>query len=99
ADGSVAWTFTTGGEIKSSPVITGDVVLIGSYDTHLYALEAKTGKLRWKLKTEGQVHATPAIVNGTIYFGGCDQYFRAVRLSDGKVLFSVNLDSNTGSSS
>jgi outer membrane protein assembly factor BamB len=73
-------------------------VLIGSYDTHLYALESKTGKVRWKLKTNGQVHATPTVVNGTIYFGGCDEQFRAVRLTDGKVLLEVPLDGNTGSS-
>ena len=59
ADGSKAWTFKTGSEIKSSPVIVGDVVLIGSYDTHLYALDARTGALRWKVMTNGQVHATP----------------------------------------
>ena len=40
ADGSKAWTFKTGSEIKSSPVIAGERVLIGSYDTHLYALDA-----------------------------------------------------------
>jgi outer membrane protein assembly factor BamB len=73
-------------------------MLIGSYDTHLYALDAKTGRLRWKLKTNGQVHATPAVVGATIYFGGCDEQFRAVRVADGKVLFQVALGSNTGSS-
>ena len=42
-DGTRRWTFKTGSEIKSSPVIVGDMVLIGSYDTHLYALDARTG--------------------------------------------------------
>ena len=48
-------------EIKSSPAWSDDLVLIGSYDTHLYALERRTGKVRWKLQTDGQVHATPAV--------------------------------------
>src|SRR5829696_2637371 len=43
-DGKPLWTFKTGSEIKSSPVIVDDVVLIGSYDGHLYGLDAKTGK-------------------------------------------------------
>src|SRR6478736_312538 len=38
--GKVRWTFKTGAEIKSSPVVSGDRVLIGSYDGHLYALSA-----------------------------------------------------------
>ena len=48
-DGKAAWTFKTEGEIKSSPVVVGDRVLIGSYDGNLYALEVKTGKLAWKV--------------------------------------------------
>src|SRR5262249_19642300 len=36
-DGSRLWTFKTAGEVKSSPTLTGELVLIGSYDTHLYA--------------------------------------------------------------
>ena len=35
ADGKPAWTFKTGSEIKSSPVVVGERVLIGSYDGHL----------------------------------------------------------------
>ena len=44
ADGKRLWTFKTGSEIKSSPVVVNDVVLIGSYDGHLYALDARTGR-------------------------------------------------------
>ena len=35
-------------QVVTDPVVS-DLVLIGSYDTHLYALEARTGKLRWKM--------------------------------------------------
>src|ERR1035437_4106082 len=38
ATGKPVWTFATEAEIKSSPVIVGDRVLIGSYDSNLYAL-------------------------------------------------------------
>ena len=98
-DGSKAWTFKTGSEIKSSPVVTGDLVLIGSYDTHLYALDARTGKVRWKLKTDG---AGARDAGG----GQRDDLFRRAATNgsapcaptDGKVLFEVPLDANTGSS-
>ena len=74
--GKAAWTFKTGTEIKSSPVVAGDRVLIGSYDSHLYALGAKDGKLLWKMQTEGYVHATPAVVDGIAYIAGCDEILR-----------------------
>jgi outer membrane protein assembly factor BamB len=32
ATGKAAWTFKTDGEVKSSPVITGETLLVGSYD-------------------------------------------------------------------
>ena len=38
-DGARAWTFETGAEIKSSPVVHEGVVLVGSYDAHLYGLD------------------------------------------------------------
>ena len=76
ATGKAAWTFKTGGEVKSSPVVAGDRVLIGSYDTNLYALGAKDGKVLWKAQTEGYVHATPAVVDGVAYVTGCDEILR-----------------------
>ena len=44
ASGKAVWTFKTQSEIKSSPVVAGDRVLIGSYDSSLYALGAKDGE-------------------------------------------------------
>src|SRR5262245_23300344 len=43
ADGKPIWTFKTQSEIKSSPVVVGDLVLMGSYDGRLYGLDAATG--------------------------------------------------------
>ena len=40
-DGKPLWTFKTLTEIKSSPVLVNDMVLIGSYDGHLYGLDAQ----------------------------------------------------------
>jgi outer membrane protein assembly factor BamB len=64
-------------------------MLIGSYDTHLYAFDAKTGAVKWKLATEGPVHSTASVQNGTVYLGSCDERFRGIRLSDGRVLFTI----------
>src|SRR5690349_6683308 len=36
ASGEKAWTFRTKGEVKSSPVVVGDKLVIGSYDGSLY---------------------------------------------------------------
>lgn len=97
-NGRGRWTFKTGGEIKSSPVVVGDRVLIGSYDQHLYCLSTSNGSLLWKVKTNGPVHSTPGIQNGVAYIAGCDEIFRAIRLSDGHQLFQISSGAYTGAS-
>jgi len=84
--------------VKSSPTLTEGTVLVGSYDTHLYALDARTGKLKWKLQTNGPVHATPAVQRGIVYVTGCDENFRGVRIADGMVLFTIPTGAYTGAS-
>src|SRR5258708_10844281 len=49
SDGSRAWTFKTGSEVKSSPVIAGEPVLIGSDHTHPDALHLPPRKLAREL--------------------------------------------------
>src|SRR5262249_2719727 len=98
ADGSRRWTFKTGGEVKSSPTLAGDLLLIGSYDTNLYALERGTGKVRWKVKTDGPVHATPAVHGDVVYITGCDERLRGLRLSTGAALFTIPTGAYTGAS-
>src|ERR1041384_2912615 len=97
-DGKKLWAFKTNGEIKSSPVVVGDRVLIGSYDENLYCLSARDGAVLWKFKTNGPVHSTPSIWNGIAFIAGCDEMFRAIRVSDGKEMFSVSSGAYTGAS-
>jgi len=97
-DGKKLWAFKTNGEIKSSPVVIGDRVLIGSYDENLYCLSARNGSLIWKFKTNGPVHSTPGIANGMAFIAGCDELFRAIRISDGKEVFNISSGAYTGAS-
>jgi eukaryotic-like serine/threonine-protein kinase len=98
ADGKALWTFKTNSEIKSSPVVVDDRLLVGSYDEHFYCLSAKTGALIWKFHTNGPVHCTAGVLNGVAYIAGCDETFRAIRISDGKELFAVASGAYTGAS-
>jgi outer membrane protein assembly factor BamB len=97
-DGKKLWAFKAGAEIKSSPVVVGDRVLIGSYDEHLYCLSAQDGEVLWKFKTNGPVHSTPGITDGMAFIAGCDEMFRAIRISDGKEVFNVTSGAYTGAS-
>ncbi len=72
-NGSVQWTYKTGGAIASSPAIGSDgTVYFGSDDMNLYALNS-SGTKKWNYATSGSIKSSPAIgTNGTIYFGSND---------------------------
>lgn len=97
-DGKKIWAFKTGSEIKSSPVVIADRVLIGSYDQHLYCLSTSNGSVLWKVRTDGPVHSTPSILNGVAYIAGCDEVFRGIRIADGREVIRVSSGAYTGAS-
>lgn len=89
-DGTVKWSFETGGGIESSPSIGKDgTIYVGSHDGYLYAI-SKNGMENWKIKIgtpkekvgyEGytSILSSPAIgKDGTVYLASRDQYLYAI---------------------
>ncbi len=65
--GSLAWSFTTGYIIRSSPAL-GDVdgdggmeILVGSNDNKVYCLDGTTGIKEWGFLTGGDLNSSPAL--------------------------------------
>ncbi len=44
------WSFLTGGDMAGRPLVHGGRLLVLSYDTYLYALEADNGHLAWRVR-------------------------------------------------
>jgi outer membrane protein assembly factor BamB len=94
--GALAWSYTTGGTVSSSPVIGADgTVYVGSSDDNLYALNMD-GTLKWSFATGGAVSYTPAIgSNGTVvYVGSSDGQLYAVG-TDGTLHWSHDTGADT----
>ena len=78
-----------GDPIVGSPVVAGNIVLVGSSDGNLYAYDiVRTGsdvtlREKWIAPTGGKVWSTPAVADGIAYFGSLDRKLYAVNLSDG----------------
>ena len=67
-DGSLAWSFPTGGQVWSSPTVEGDTVYFGSMDRNVYALSVEEGRSPanrelWSYKTGGAVAAKPLVMD------------------------------------
>src|SRR5215213_4361049 len=64
---TLAWKFRTTGRVLSSPVVSGDMVFVGSTDGQLYAIDKTNGTQRWKFATQGPIASSPAVSGGLVY--------------------------------
>jgi len=76
ASGRELWRTPVGSNVLSSPVLTGDLLVVGASNTNagrgeLLALDASTGVVRWRLPFADAVWSSPVVVGNEIYIG-CD---------------------------
>ena len=107
ADGRPLWTFRSGKPIRlawgfesgetyiSSPALAGSLVLFGSRDGNLYAVDATTGRERWRYAAGARLYSSPAVANGAVFVGGQDGVLHAVALSDGKLKWQFRTEGTT----
>lgn len=89
ADGTVRWSYKTGGKVFSSPglcEVSGSLV-VGSSDNFIYCLDARSGKLRWRAEAGKSVLGSPEFLNGVVYIGASDNSFRAIDVKSGSTLW------------
>jgi outer membrane protein assembly factor BamB len=86
--GGELWRFQTGGPVRSSPAVAGDVVYVGSSDGHLYALDRRTGRERWRVPVGSPVNSSPAVARGLVLFGSRDGRYQALEVGTGRLRWS-----------
>jgi eukaryotic-like serine/threonine-protein kinase len=72
---------------SSSPAVDDHLVVVGSRDGCVYALDARTGAQRWRSCTEDIVTATPVLTRDVVYYAGYDGRVYAVSRADGRELW------------
>lgn len=93
-NGSKIW-YTKTGAVGTRAVPHESNIIVGSWDNHLYSLNAKSGKITWKFKgaSTGWIgndgfHLSPTVANNVVYAGSRDTYFYAIDANSGKQLWS-----------
>ena len=78
----------------SSPAVAEGLVVAGSRDNKVYAIDAKSGEAKWSFTTKGQVDAAPVIVGDRVYVGclSDDGNFYVLNLKTGKLIQELELD-------
>lgn len=84
------------GPVVSTPLLYGGKVIFGAWDTFLYALNKKNGKIEWKW-TNGSKNRMlspamniPVASDGTIYIVAPDRYMTAIDAATGETQWRTN---------
>lgn len=83
ADGARVWTFESGGEILGTPTWSGHVLVFGSGDGKVYALD-DSGKTVWSFDAGRPVYGWPLVDGDTVYIGDNGGRLHALDMKSGK---------------
>ncbi len=87
--GEVRWQVRANNVVPGAPAVLGNVVVFGSTDRRVYAVESRTGRLIWTHATEGEVLASPTAWDNVVYVGSADHYLYAIALRSGQLLWRL----------
>ncbi|MEO5958177.1 MAG: PQQ-binding-like beta-propeller repeat protein [Opitutaceae bacterium] len=90
--GKIAWVYQDRAlPFSSSPAVNDRLVLIGSRDKHLHAIDRTTGEGKWKFATGGRVEGSPIVFIDGVIFGSTDGRLYAASLDGGAELWRLDL--------
>jgi outer membrane protein assembly factor BamB len=106
--GRIAWTYRTVGEDMPSPALatvgTRDAVVFANGDSHVRALDLRTGQLLWSSQLLGSSSMASAAVDGgviyvatSVWAGTNPDHVYAVRASDGHIIWTAPYGNSDGS--
>jgi eukaryotic-like serine/threonine-protein kinase len=94
-----AWATPIEGIIGiSSPAVANGMVYVGSFDHHVYGLNAATGRIVWMTPTKDIIYSSPAVANGVVYVGSADSKVYALNASSGHILWTFPTGGGVNSS-
>ena len=92
AAGTVAWKYQDRAmPFFSSPAVNERLVLIGSRDKSLHAIDRLKGEAVWKFRTGGRVEGAPILFSDAVVFGSADGRLYAAELAAGTELWRLEL--------
>jgi outer membrane protein assembly factor BamB len=90
--GTKAWSFSTRGDIESTPTMVGGSIYIGSSDQRMYSLDPFSGTMKWNALAQGAVLSSPACSNGAVFFASYAGYVIRADTTTGHEDWNVELN-------
>ncbi len=82
------WMFDSKAKIRSTAVISGDLVILGNEAGKLFALDRRDGRERWSLQTNGAISSELALAEGKVIFLNGAGEVMAVDAGQGRLAWS-----------
>ena len=91
----IKWTYKTGNKIAGGAVWCRGMILIGSYDQTLYALDPENGGLRYKIECGSYINGSPVCSKSgdAVFLGSCDGIIRKIDVETGGISGEIDLES------
>ena len=86
---ALEWTFSVKGAVTSEAAVSNGLIVFGTDEGAVIAVDMPTHKERWRAVTKDTVEAGPAIASGRVFVGSNDNVFRALDLTPGKELWHI----------
>ena len=95
-DKKISWKYTNDKSqlpFVASAALSGDRVVSGNRDKHVYCFSRADGKLIWKYNTGEKVDASPLIIGDKVLTANMRGDLILLKLSDGSLLWSYETGS------
>lgn len=90
SSGALKWKFETVSEIKSTPLVVGDMVLFGNADGDLTALARVDGSVRWRVRLPGSLAtSSPVLYQNEIIVADENGHVHRVKLTGGAPRWTI----------
>lgn len=96
--GKLLWTIPTEDQIMSAACFSDDLVFVGSYDRHFYAIDWRTGTLRWKVRLPNRIWSTACLYEQQVVVGCYDGFLYGIDQATGKISWKIDCGGRIGSS-
>ena len=98
-EGKVAWTYEPKKKqmpFYASVAATESLVIGGSRDKCVHALDRKSGEVKWIFPTEGRVDSSPVVAGKRVYVGSADGKLYVIDLASGMQVQAIPLGGRGG---
>ena len=86
-----AWSFFSGAPVRSTALVSSDLVLFGNTLGNFFAINKSNGKLTWQYNTGFPINSSAASQNGKVFFSDNKQTVYALNEATGKLVWKFEM--------